>query len=119
VVEGAVDDAVGLGRAAAQTVQVVEVAAMDLGAGGDEGLSARIGAGQAQDLVTCLNEVLHNSRADESGSTGDENTHSDFSFVEVLNLKRSAISQVQKSGPFGWAQDRTWAPRPADMIGSG
>ena len=97
VVEGAMDDAVGLGGAAAQTVQVFQVAAMDLGAGGGESLSACVGAGQAQNLVTCLNELLHNGRADESGGAGDEYTHDDFSLVELLNLKRSVISRVPKS----------------------
>ena len=104
------DDAVGLGGAAAQTVQVFQVAAMDLGAGGGESLSACVGAGQAQNLVTCLNELLHNGRADESGGAGDEYTHDDFSLVELLNLKRSVISRVLKSGSFVASGQGSGAP---------
>ena len=44
-------DAVGRGGAAAQAVEVVEVAAVDLGAGGRERRGGRVGAGEADDLV--------------------------------------------------------------------
>ena len=51
VLEGQVDDAVGLGGRLVQAVEVVEVAAADLGAGGLERGGRAVGAGQADDLV--------------------------------------------------------------------
>ena len=40
-----------LGRAAAQAFQILQIAAMRLGAGGSEGLGSRIRAGQAEHMV--------------------------------------------------------------------
>ena len=50
--ERGVDDAVRAGGAGAQAVEVLEIAAMDLGAGGRERRGGLVGAGEADDLVT-------------------------------------------------------------------
>jgi hypothetical protein len=57
VIEGQVDHSVGRLRAAAQTIEVVEIAAMDLRSDSRERLSRRIGSDQADDLVTCVDEL--------------------------------------------------------------
>ena len=51
VVESRVDDTVRCDRAAPQAVEVVEVAAVHLGAGGRQCCGARVRASQAEDLV--------------------------------------------------------------------
>ena len=51
VLEGEVDHAVGLGGGRAQAVEVVEIAATNLGAERGDGLSGCVRAGQADDLV--------------------------------------------------------------------
>src|SRR5271163_1793122 len=56
VVEGAMDHAVRLGRPAAQTLQVFEIPAMDLGAGGDERLRSRIRPCQSEHLMAGVDE---------------------------------------------------------------
>ena len=69
------DDAVGRRGARAQAVEVVEVAALDLGAGGLDGGGRRVRAGEADDLVARSDELGDDGRADETGCAGDENTH--------------------------------------------
>jgi len=51
VLEREVDDAVRVGGAAAQPVEVVQIAAADLRAERGDGLRGGIGAGEADDLV--------------------------------------------------------------------
>jgi hypothetical protein len=48
------DDAVGLSGSGRQTVEVVEIAAEDLGADGGHGLGRRVGAGEPDDLVAVV-----------------------------------------------------------------
>ena len=62
-------------RAAAQAVQVLEVAAVHLGPGCGERPGAPVRAGEAEHGVPRLEEVLNDGRADEAGSAGDENAH--------------------------------------------
>lgn len=50
------DHAVRLGRPAAQTLQVFEIPAMDLGAGGDERLRSRIRPRQSKHLMASVDE---------------------------------------------------------------
>jgi hypothetical protein len=52
VAEGEVDDAVGLLGAGPQDVDVLDVAAQDLGAGRGDLLGGGVRAGQAEDLVS-------------------------------------------------------------------
>jgi hypothetical protein len=54
VLEGEMDDAVGLSGSGRQTVEVVEIAAADLGAHGGNGLGRSVGAGEADDLVAVV-----------------------------------------------------------------
>jgi len=48
------DDAVGLSGSGRQTVEVVEIAAANLGAHGGNGLGRSVGAGEADDLVAVV-----------------------------------------------------------------
>ena len=57
VLEGEVDHAVGLGGGGLQTVEVVEIAAADLGAERGDGLGGGVGAGQADDLVAVVEKL--------------------------------------------------------------
>jgi hypothetical protein len=59
VVEGAVDDAVGVGGSAADAVEVYDVAVMDLGTGSAKEPRAFFAACEAEDLVACANEILN------------------------------------------------------------
>ena len=75
VVEGQVDDAVGRGRSRTQTVEIVEGAAVRLGAGGLQRGGGLVGAGQAGDLMPSAEQFGHQCRPDVSRRAGDENSH--------------------------------------------
>ena len=70
------DDAVCRRGAAAQAVEVVEGAAVDLGPGGHR-RGGVVRAGQADDLVSGVEELADDGRTDESGRAGDKYTHGD------------------------------------------
>jgi hypothetical protein len=72
VPEGQVDDPVGLFGARAQDVDVLDVAAQDLGAGRDDLLSGRVRPGQAEDLVPLGEEFGDDGGSDPTGRAGDE-----------------------------------------------
>ena len=77
------DDAVGgLGRGA-QTVEVVQVAADELGAPLGEPGGGGVGAGQADDRVAVLPEFRDEGGADMSGGSGDEHAHDAVPFSDV------------------------------------
>ncbi len=57
MLEGQVDDAVGLGGGGRQTVEVVEIAAAHLGAERRHGLGGGLRAGQADDLVAVVEQL--------------------------------------------------------------
>ena len=73
------DHAIRGGGATPQTVEVFKIAAMHLGAGGDERLGGRVRAGKAEHLMARAEELLNDGGTDETGSASDENTHDDFS----------------------------------------
>ena len=77
--EGGVDHRVRQGRAAAQAVQVFKIAAMGLGAGGDERLGGGVRSGEAEHLVARTDQFLDDRRTDKTGGAGDEDTHGDLS----------------------------------------
>ncbi len=56
VVEGTVDHAIRFRRAAAQALQVFEIAAMHLGAGGGERLGSRIRSRQSEHSMAGVDE---------------------------------------------------------------
>jgi hypothetical protein len=53
------NDAIGLGNAAAKAFQVGKIAAMYLGAGGRKRLCAGIGTGKANHFMTRIDEFLN------------------------------------------------------------
>ncbi len=75
MIEGAVDDRVGLLRPAAEGRRVLEGAAVDLGADRDELLRSVIGAGEPENLVAALEQVRNDLRADEASSAGEKDSH--------------------------------------------
>jgi hypothetical protein len=75
VLEGGVDDGVGAGRGGAQRVEVVERATHDLGAGGGERGRRRVGAGEADDLMTGRLQLGDDRGSDPAGCACDEDPH--------------------------------------------
>jgi len=72
-----VDDAVRRGRTAAQAVEVVQGAAMNLGPGVRDQCGALIGASQPDDLVSGVDELSDDGGSDESARAGHEYAHDD------------------------------------------
>ena len=82
--ERGVDDAVGLGRAVAQAVEIVERAAVDGGSGARERRGGAVGTGEPEHVMARLEQVA-DSMADpmESGCPGEEYTHADRKSVPI------------------------------------
>src|SRR5204863_5153907 len=75
VLEGQVDDAIGRGGCPPQAVEVVQIAALHLGAGGGQCGGGAVGTGQADDLMPGREQFGDDGGTDVSGRAGDENTH--------------------------------------------
>ena len=75
MVEGGVDHGIRLARAVAQAFQIVERAAMDLGAHGGEGFRSGFGAGETEHLMARCDEFADDRGADKAGRAGDEDAH--------------------------------------------
>ncbi len=73
--EAAVHDAVGLLRAGAQRVEVLEVATMDVRAQLAKRRGAVVGARVAEHGVAVLQQFGDERAADEAGGAGEENSH--------------------------------------------
>ena len=93
--EGGVDDAVRRRRAAAQAVEVLEVAALDFGARVGERLGVGVRAGQTDDAVAGGDEVPDDGGTDEAGRAGDEYAH------EIL----LDFAAAARSSASPWAQE--------------
>ena len=75
------DHAVGLGGTGPQARRVLERSAVHLGAGFGQRPRAYVGAGQAEDPVTGLEQFRHDARADEAGGAGEKDTHDEASAI--------------------------------------
>src|SRR5277367_6739381 len=75
VVEAAVNYAIRLGRPAAETLEVFKITAMRLSAGGDERLSARIGASETEDLMAHVDELQKDSGTDKARCSRNKYLH--------------------------------------------
>jgi hypothetical protein len=75
VVVAEVDDGVGARGAGAERVEIVEAAAMDLGAERRDLLGRVVGAGEAEHLVPGGEQLGYDRRSDPAGCSGDEDTH--------------------------------------------
>ena len=75
VLEGEVDHAIGLLRATAQHVEVVEGAAQRLGARAAKSIGGGIRASEPDDLVVGAEELGNHRRADPARRTGNEYAH--------------------------------------------
>ncbi len=80
VAEGEVDDAVGLLGARPQDVDVLDVAAQDLGAGRGHPVGGGVRAGEADNLVAVGEEFGNDGRSDPTRCAGDEYTHDQTSW---------------------------------------
>ena len=73
--KGRVHHAIGCRSSTSQTLEILQIAAMRRGAGGYEGLGARLRAGKTQDLMARAEQLLNRRRTDKPRRTGDEHTH--------------------------------------------
>jgi hypothetical protein len=69
------DDPIGVGRAGAQAVEVLDIAPYHLDPGPGQAGGRRIRAGQADDVVTAVEQFADNRGADKTGRAGDEYSH--------------------------------------------
>jgi hypothetical protein len=70
-----VDDAVRCGGAVVQAVELVEGAAVHVGAGSRQCCGGCVRAGETDGLMPCFEEVADDRRSDEPGRAGDKHTH--------------------------------------------
>jgi hypothetical protein len=75
VVVREVDHPVRVGHAGAQAVGIVQAAAVDLGADRGERFGGSVRAGEAEDLMSGVEKLRDDGRADPSGCSGDEDAH--------------------------------------------
>ena len=66
------DDAVGLGRALAQSVEIVERAVVDVRSGARERRGDAVRTGEPEHVMARLEQVTDDGRADESGCPGEK-----------------------------------------------
>ncbi|ESY89879.1 hypothetical protein X741_28830 [Mesorhizobium sp. LNHC229A00] len=70
MVERGVDHGFRLGRAVAQALGILEGSPIHLGTGGSQRLGTRVGAGDADDLISGLKKFGNEGRTDETGRAG-------------------------------------------------
>ncbi len=58
------NDGIGVLRSGADAVQIIEVAATALGALGLQGRGRGVGAGQADDVMTCAQQLVYRGGTD-------------------------------------------------------
>ena len=83
MVEGEMDDGVGLGRAGGEARGVFERAAIGLDAGRVERLGALVRAGEAEHAMADGEQFGNEARADEAGRAGEEYAHGKSPLVAV------------------------------------
>ena len=118
MLEGQVDDAVGRRGAGAQAVEVVEAAAVHLGARGGDRLGRGVGAGEADDLVAGIDELGDDGGADPAACAGDEYAHESdllwpgdeaeplMSVADIDGSTRMSVTDITRTGPVGrWEPD--------------
>jgi hypothetical protein len=75
VVVAEVDDAVAQGRAGAQAVEVVQIAAQNVGAEARDRCGRGVRPGEADDLLSGFEKLGDDGRTDPSRCSGDEYAH--------------------------------------------
>src|SRR5690349_15550934 len=86
------DDGLGILGAEADAVQVVEIAAPDVGPLRRDGRGGCVGSGQSGDLVTGGEQVVDHGGADPAGRSGDEYAHDVTSLVPPLSGRRQLLT---------------------------
>src|SRR5260370_19479744 len=85
--ESCVNDPIGCGCSAAQTFEVSQISAMHLGPCSLKRLGTRIGSGEAQQLMTCFDELLDDCRTNKARCPCHENFHNRSFFSRNRNTK--------------------------------
>jgi hypothetical protein len=75
-----VKDSIGCGSSAAKTLQVFQIASMDLGAGSNEGAGPLIAARETEHLVAGVDQFTDCGRTNKACRACDEDTHRSNSF---------------------------------------
>ena len=97
VLEREVDDPVGRAGGGTQGLEVVEGAALRLGARRGEGISRGVGAGEPDDLMAGGDELGDDGGADPAGGAGDEDTLEDLQVAD-----RHAAGRVARQADDIW-----------------
>lgn len=97
--EARVYHGIGSGYTTAQAIMILQVAAVYLSAGGGEGCSSAIGAGQAEDLMACSEELPYDGGTYKSRSAGHKYFH-----VVVIILIRWEIAPLYDIAKVGWTE---------------
>ena len=77
------DHAVGGGGGRVQALEIVEIAAVHVGAHGPQGRGGPVGPGQTGDLVSSLEKFGHQCRPDVASRAGDKNSHDELPEVAM------------------------------------
>src|ERR1700733_7474714 len=88
------DHALRGGRAAPQTIEVFQRAAMDFCTRGGKRLGRRLRAGEAEHLMSRLDKFPNDGRADEAGGTGHQDTHLDLLWFMANSINISPDNVV-------------------------
>ena len=75
VIERRMDHAIGGGRAAAQAVEIFQIAAMHLSARSEKRLGAGVGTRKSKHLMARRDQFLNDGSADKSGRASNKDTH--------------------------------------------
>jgi hypothetical protein len=73
--EGSVDDGVGGGGSAAQTLQVFQIASVRLGPRGFKRLYASVRPRHSKYVMACADQFFHDGGTDEATGSGNEYAH--------------------------------------------
>jgi hypothetical protein len=81
VIKGSVDDTVGHTRAAAQAVEILDIATMHFGPDRGERTRTILRSRQSEYLMAAIDEFLGNGGTQKACRTGNKNTHDELAFT--------------------------------------
>ena len=115
--EGGVNHAVRRSRGAAQAFEVLEIAAMHLGAGRGERLGARVRAGEADHLMARADKLLNDGGADKACGAGDEDTHgASPGFISLGRVRGPVIDEIGERGDTSYAVKSVLSSRSSEIV---
>ena len=91
MIESQMDHAIGLRRAAAQAVEILQIAAMHLRARGPQRRRAFIRARQTQHAVPCSDQLLNHRCSDKAGRARYKYSHQTSSLMDGGHLSAAML----------------------------